>query len=363
MGWRNFNYIIGAMLLGWCGVAQAQQAGMDAELSYIGEEVWNVKGGIKKGKSYLGTGDMTVNIDTEQSGWWQGGGLFIEALINHGRDPSSFVGDIQTLSNIADGNRTRLQQLWFEQAVGEYLSILVGLQDMNSEFYVSDYASLFLNSSFGIGPEISANIPTSIWPEAGWATRLAVENKHFYVRIAAYDGNPATRALRAGREGVMWIAESGLHRGASAYKIGVWHHTGPKTAPDGRLFHADSGAYALVDQSITSNAGVFLQLGYAQPERNDIASYVGFGIHLDGVVPGRRQDQFGVAVARAAFSRVNRQVNTLTTAETSLEITYDMAMTDWLSIHPAVQWVFHPGGDSKLATAHVMMLRVELALP
>jgi len=355
--------LIGIMLWGWVGMAHAQQNGLDVELSYISEEVWNMQGGLNKGALYHGTGDLTLNVDTEQLGWWQGGFWFIEGLINHGRDPSNFIGDIQTASNIADKNRTRLQQFWYEQLIGHYLSVLVGLHDLNSEFYVSEYGTLFLNSSFGIGPDMSANVASSLWPEAGWSGRVALQGEHLYARIAVYDGDPATRALRPASEGLMWIGETGFQQGASAYKIGVWHHTAVKKGADGSIYQADSGAYAIIDQEITTTIGLFLQLGYAQPKRNDISNYIGFGMNWSGPIPGRNADQFGIAVARAGFSSVSRRANNVTAAETSVEITYSLAMTDWLSIQPDFQWIQHPGGNPRLNAAHVAMLRLELALP
>jgi len=345
------------------GIAHAQE-GMDVELSYIGEGVRNISGGTQKGSQYLGAGDLALTIDTDKSGLWQGGTLFIEGLVNHGQDPSArFIGDVQTVSNIADGNRTRLQQFWYQQELGEHVSVLLGLHDLNSEFYVSEYASWFLNSSFGIGPDMSGNVPTSLFPEAGWAARLDVHGEHTYAHIAAYDGDPATRAVDVGKEGLMWIAETGFLQGASAYKLGVWHHTADKVAPDGKVYSSDSGVYGVVDQEVNEYIGLFLQLGFAQAKRNDIANYVGAGIHFHGLIPNRNDDVFGVAVARAGFSSVNKTVNRLTSAETTVEITYDMPVTDYISIHPAFQWVQHPSGDKTLSAAKVAMLRMEVHFP
>jgi len=363
MDWRKLNYIMGVMLWAWIGAAQAQPDGMNVELTYIGEEVWNTHGGIGKGSLYHSTGDLTLSLDTEQMGWWQGGFWFVEGLINQGRDPSRFIGDVQTASNIADGNRTRLQQFWFEQEIGNHASVLIGLHDLNSEFYVSEYASLFLNSSFGIGPDMSGNVPTSLFPEAGWAARLDVHGEHTYVHIAAYDGDPATRAVNVGKEGLMWIAETGFLQDTSAYKLGIWHHTADKTAPDGKVYSSDSGIYAVVDQKVGEHVGLFLQFGLTQAKRNDIGNYVGAGIHLHGLIPSREDDVFGIAVARAGFSSVNKTVNRLTNAETTVEITYDMPVTDYISIHPAFQWIQHPSGDKALSAAKVAMLRMEIHFP
>ena len=341
----------------------AEQSGIALDMHYIGEGVSNVSGGLKQDSTYLGTGDMAVTIDTEQSGWWQGGTWFIETLVNHGTDPSSFIGDVQTASNIADGNRTRLQQFWYQHDINDNISILLGLHDLNSEFYVSEYASLFLNSSFGVGPDMSGNVATSLWPEAGYAVRLDVHDEHLYVHAAAYDGDPATRAVDAAKEGLMWIAEAGLLNHGSAYKLGVWQHTADKVAPDGAVYSSDFGMYAVVDQALNDDLGVFLQLGVTPSDRNEISQYLGFGAHIHGLIPSRHDDTFGIGVARAGFSSLNQSINGLTSAETTVEITYDMAVTDYLNIHPAFQWIQHPSGDPALKAAKVAMLRFELHLP
>jgi len=362
MRWHGLRFVLSLLSLCWANMAYAQ-GGIDIELSYMGEGVRNISGGIQKGSQYLGTGDLALSLDTEKAGLWQGGTLFIETLVNHGRDPSArFIGDVQTASNIADGNRTRLQQFWYEQTLGEHFSILLGLHDLNSEFYVSEYASWFLNSSFGIGPDVSGNVPTSLFPEAGWAARLDVHGENTYIKMATYDGDPATRAVNVGKEGLMWIAETGFLQGASAYKLGVWHHTANKIAPDGKVYSSDSGVYGVIDQEVSEYIGLFLQLGFTQPKRNEIANYIGAGMHLHGLIPSRHDDVFGIGVARAGFSSINQRVHGITSAETTVEITYDMAVTDYLNIHPAFQWIQHPSGDPALKAAKVAMLRFELHL-
>jgi len=359
----SYQITIAFLVSFFINIAHAQE-GLDIELSYIGEGVQNTSGGIQKGSQYLGTGDLALTIDTEKSGLWQGGTFFIETLVNHGQNPSaSLVGDVQTVSNIADGKRTRLQQFWYQQELAEHVSILLGLHDLNSEFYVSEYGSLFLNSSFGVGPDMSGNVPTSLWPEAGYAVRLDVHDEHLYLHVAAYDGDPATRTIDINTEGLMLIAEAGYLQRASAYKLGVWQHTADKVAPDGAVYSSDFGMYAVVDQAVNDDLGVFLQLGLTPSSRNDISSYAGFGVHVHGLIPSRHDDTFGIAVARAGFSTLAQTTNNLTSAETTVEITYDMPMTDYLTIHPALQWVQHPSGDKALSAAKVAMLRLELHLP
>ncbi len=348
--------------------AENEPQAVTTELSYSIEGARNFSGGLRKGNATLGSGLLDVTFDSAANGWWQGGTLFIEGLLDHGRNPSDFIGDTQTASNIADGNRTRLQQFWFEQQLGESFSILAGLHDLNSEFDVSEYASLFLNSSFGIAPDISSGAPgISIFPQAGWAIRINAQlTEPLSLRVAIYDGDPTTRTVTS-KEGYMKIAEFAWSSGAGVYKIGGWQHSGNKTAPDGRIYGSDGGIYGVMDQPLTrwgSGAlGLFMQLGLAQKNRNDVANYLGLGLHVTGPVPGREDDECGIALARAGFSDSYRRVNNSSRAETAVEITYHAQLLPWLSLHPDFQWIFNPGGDSTRASAKVGLLRAVIELP
>jgi len=197
------------LLISMPAVAEESVSPITTEISYAGESVKNFSGGLKQGTVNHASGMLDVTVDTGALGWWDNGTIFIESLVDQGNDPSAtHIGDFQTASNIADGNRTRLQQLWIEQRfMDDRFSVLLGSHDLNSEFDVSEYGGLFTNSSFGIGPEISANVPTSLFPQASLATRVAFQfDENISFRMAGYDGDPATRQLKSA-EGYMYIAE------------------------------------------------------------------------------------------------------------------------------------------------------------
>jgi len=82
--------------------------------------------------------------------------VFVYGLFNHGGFPSATViGDLQTASDIeASRNQFIVQEAWNQQkCMDGRISVLAGLYDLSSEFYLSDYGALFFNSSFGIGLE------------------------------------------------------------------------------------------------------------------------------------------------------------------------------------------------------------------
>ncbi len=330
--------------------------GLDLGFKYAGEWARALAGGLERRTIYHDNLDLTLTLDTERAGLWPGGRLFVHGLRNHGGDPSSALfGDLQVASNIEAPDQFIVHEAWLEQRAGP-VSVLVGLHDMNSEFDVSEYASLFLNSSFGIGPEISANVPASLFPRAALGVRLLIEPAAgSSVRMAMYDGDPATRGFRSG-EGRMWIGEIATTAEGMSARIGYWRHTAPKVFR-GRSFSHDFGGYAVMDLRLGrwsgGDAGAFLQLGRAAPDRNEVVRYIGYGLHLSGLVPGRPNDELGLAVARAA---------TMWGVERSIEATFRLQLANWLSLQPSHQWILHPGGDGRRPMVRAFLFRVEASI-
>ena len=280
---------------------------------------------------------------------------------NSGLNPSEeLIGDLQGASNISAPEQFIVNEAWFNQEFADgAVAILAGLHNLNSEFYVSTYGTVFLNSSFGIGPEVSGNVPTSLFPKSGLGARLRVAPfENAYVQAAVYDGDPSTRELESA-EGNMVIAEAGYAVEGSDYKIGYWRHSAEKTYGE-KTFDGDYGVYGIIDQQIlaldnesNSSIGLFLQYGVVPEERNDITGYIGAGVHFHGMIPYRDVDDlaFGVAMAKTHLD-----------TETTYELTYRLVATSWLSLRPSYQWIQNPGGDSSVKTANVGLLRFELQL-
>jgi len=339
--------------------SHAAEGSVETEVNYTGEYASELNHGAS---TALGKLDASLSFDTEAAGLWRGGIWFAEGIIDHGGSPSAFVGDVQAVSNIEDGSRVRLQQFWYEHSFNNAASFLLGWHDLNAEFYVSDYAALFLNSSFGIGPEVSGNVPTSLFPEAGLAARLRVQQGEMTYAVAVYDGDPATRRLAAKTEGLMFIAEAAWQQGDTAYKAGIWQHSADKLAPEGKVFSSDAGVYAIINQPLDDTRGFFVQLGLAQSDRNDIANYLGLGFVNHGGVFGRIDDSIGLALARAGFSPSYQNINHTTSAETAYELTYSLTVNEHVTIHPALQYVTNPSGDASLANVWLGQLRIVASL-
>ncbi|PIY55626.1 MAG: hypothetical protein CO186_00785 [Zetaproteobacteria bacterium CG_4_9_14_3_um_filter_49_83] len=110
--------------------------------------------------------------------------------------------------------------------------------------------------------------------------------------------------------------------------------------------------------------GGFLQFGVTQASKAlEAKNYIGAGVHANGIFSGREDDEFGLALARASFSKdyLSRNVG-FKKNETAIEITYKLQVTDWLSVQPSYQYIVNPSGDPALSNASVGLLRAEIAI-
>ena len=395
-------------------VASGQAAAGDRDalpavltLSYTGELVQNAAGGARRGATFAGTAGAQLTLRLGPLFGWHGARLFVFALGTHGGAPSDLVGDVQGVSNLEAPAAVRVEEAWLQQNLLENrLSWLIGRYDLNTEFYRLQSGALFLNSSFGIGPEFaqSGMAGPSIFPSTAVATRVDFKPAPNVVsRVAVLDGAPVDRPeggirLFARGDGVLLVGEVALlsrpdtgnelrHRRfqigrglARPYNgklaIGTWYYTARfpdlvEKLPSGDpVQHRGSGgAYLLGDQTVWSAGGkrpeavtAFVQLGLGDGRVNQIGSFLGGGLTWTAPFPGRTQDALGLAVAAARNGSSYKSAQTGVTApadgETTLELTYLAQLAPWLAVQPDLQYVIHPGGTRATRNSVVLGLRV-----
>jgi len=205
----------------WGGArARLAGAGIKLESTYTGELVRNHSGGGAKGVAQFGEIDLKLTADGAKVFGLPGLTAFFHALHTHGDDPGALVGDAQGVSSIAAPRRWRLFEAWAQKNFPEQrMSLLVGRFDLNAEFYRLDASDLFLNSSFGIGPELSQTGQggPSIFPESAFGARLSSRADPLVLRVAVLNGVPAAVPRTDGRsgpyrtgDGVLLVGEAAL---------------------------------------------------------------------------------------------------------------------------------------------------------
>lgn len=355
------------------------------EASYVSDFVSNVSGGVDKGSCYLGMIDIAASINTENANLWKGGELYVQVENTHGSTPTAdLVGDLQVFSNIENGNYTYLYQMWYKQHINNS-SLTIGVHDLNSEFLASDYAGEYINSSFGIMPTVSMNVPVSIFPKPVFGAVLSHGLTDLLnIKTAVYDGNPLsldeepynTSFKLNDEKSYFAIAELTYNNGSDlyegCYKLGAFYHSDPYTdlSDVGKTHNGNYGVYAIADQTMVSNSentqlgiDAFAKLGVSPTDRNPFAYFWGAGVNLNNIISKRPNDICGVAIAALGINKELYSNNLFFEKqnETVVEIMYKAAISNNITIQPEMQYIINPGALKNINNAVIALLRTNIS--
>jgi porin len=397
-----------------------RQEGLDFQANYTGAVFGNLSGGVQRGTTYLDNIDLQLTVDAERLVGWPGATLFLYGLGTHGDNPSRDTGDAQGVSNIAAPQQWTLYECWIQQNFfANRLSLLVGRYDLNTEFYMLHSAGLFINSSFGIGPEFSQSGQggPSIFPNTAVGARLTIKPlQGLQFRAAILDGVPVERPGGARTifhtgDGLLLVGEvdhligrsvesgtsptptrsssqrfrigrtSSPPASAGKVALGGWYYTAQfddlsAVRADGEpVERRGSGGLYLVGEQVVyqdddhpaRRLTLFGQGGFGDGRVNRFVAYTGGGLSISAPLPGRGADEAGLAVA-AAYNGSHYEERQRTegmpvgNAEVTVELSYLAQLTTRLALQPDIQYVINPNTDPRLDDALVAAMELQLTL-
>lgn len=369
--------------------ASLADKGIDIGIVYKFDVMSNVSGGIKRGAQALDNLDVIFSLDGEKLIGFRGASALIHFLNNNSSQPGAeLVGAAQGVDNIEVPATTgKLYQAWIQQkCMDDKLSVLAGLYDLNSEFYVTDSSGIFIQPTFGIGTDMSQsgqNGP-SIFPFTSVAVRVKAQpNGNFFVQAVVLDGAPGDPdnpkgnrvALHHG-DGSLLVGEAGYIPGGEAHKgkigLGAWSYTAKFDdlvdfdAAGNPAKRPGNGLYVLGERRIYQVPGhddrgltAFARVGVANGDVHQFDYAWSAGAVYTGLFPGRDQGRLGLGVNGAHTSRKYRKsVVPADESETAFELTYSDNLTPWLAVQPDIQYIINPGVDPELKNAVVVGTRV-----
>lgn len=373
----------------WWGVKKIMsENGVDVSIGYKRDFVRNTSGGVAIKSVTFDNLDLRANMDLEKLAGWSGWEFFVYALMNTGADsgnrPSLYVGDLQWTSNIETFvDDFRLYQAYIQKTfLDDKASILFGLHDLNSEFYVTNTATLFLHASFGLGLELSQsgiNGP-SVFPYTAPALRVRVEpSEKIYLQTAIFSARAGSPNSMKGShfhldpdEGRLFITELGIYgseKQASKYSFGFWSYDRTfdhlsDTVTDSLsntlpLPVSSSGAYVSLDQQLTDKWSVFATYGVTSAKSVVVKDNLTLGIVRNGW-HYRPDDSFGLAMSCVAPGKIYRNLSSSDKQECAYELTYKALIAEGFSLQPDLQYIHNPGLDPNLEDAFVTSIRLEI---
>ncbi len=383
-------------LLGDFGGARTKltEHGIDFTPSYTGEVMYGIMDSPNGSHVvYDHNVNLPLYVDFEKLLGWRGATFHANAYWLAGRSlTEDCIGDLANVSNISAYRTFRLQELWLQQTFWkDRASIKAGSLAVDTEFFFSDAAALFINSSFGTFSLIAANLPNPpIYPVAAPGVRLAVQlHPRVNLQVGIFAGDSGAQDVNkngtdfhlAAGDGALIFSELGfnLHPDAdgkslaSSLKIGAFAHTKRITTWQNQLDGNTGGGsynygiYGVAEHDLykrdARKVTAFLRGGGAPGNRNVIGWYCDVGVNVTGLLPGRADDVAGIAFARSSFSGSYGDYGQavegfrLSGAEMIVEATYRAQITPWWVIQPDLQVVFAPAGDPKCETALILALR------
>ncbi|QGY05079.1 carbohydrate porin [Methylobacterium mesophilicum SR1.6/6] len=383
-----------------------KERGIEYSLTYIADVLGNPVGGIRQGAIVEDRLNLRLNLDLDRLAGWQGATVHANAYFIHGTGLSRYyVGNLLTTSVIEALPSTRLYVLWFDQTLMDgQLGIRIGQQAADTEFFVSQTATLFVNSTFGWPAITGLDLPSGgpAYPLAAPAIRAKyVPGNGFSLQVGLYDGDPAganrpgqdPEAQRLNRTGTNFrVNDPALIVAEATYAyniapgskglpgditLGGWQHFGrfdslrfditgvpladPSASGIGRPVRGNAGLYAIYDQTLYRESGkddeglgFFVRAAWSPTRSSLIDAYVDTGLAYKGLFEGRDDDTVGVSVAFARISDEAQRADRDTIlysgqpmprrrAEAVIEATYQAVVVPGFTIQPDAQYVIHPG--------------------
>jgi porin len=248
-----------------------------------------------------------------------------------------------------------------------------GLIDLNNEFDQQTVGGLFLNSSFGIGPDLSQSGPNgpSIFPVTAPGLVLAYHPPGWTAKLGLFDahaGDPDHPHRfwpgSFGSAGALLIGEGHVQIGPLvAVQAGGWAYTDRQPRVDGSGAGTSAGGYAMVEARLIGRSDgralrIWLRGGGTTDATDPIAIYLG-----GGLIWGDDRAGGGIAVAHARLGDPARHIPIdgapHDRAETAIEATGRWRLATGLAIQPDVQYIVHPGRNPAYRNALVTALRLD----
>jgi porin len=383
--------------------------GVTLSVQETSEYLRNLSGGVSREGAYDGLTQATLQVDTSKAFGLPGGTFNVSGLQIHGSNLTQrSMLTLQSASGIEAEASTRLWELWYQQSLldGRF-DVKLGQQSLNQEFMISQYATPFMNATFGWPVLPSADMPSGgpAYPLSSLGVRFRAKASDAVTVLAGvFDGNPAgsntgdpQKQNSSGTNfnlgnGALFIAEvqyainqppadpkapqpSGL---PGTYKLGFWYNTqnfadlrhdtnglslaNPASNGIPASHRGDYSIYAVADQMVwrpsadsPQSIGVFARVMGAPDDRNLVNLGVNAGVTLKAPFKGRDNDVIGVAVGYAKIGSSAQGLDQDTasfstpgfpqrSAETVVEATYQYQVAPWWQLQADFQYFFRPAG-------------------
>jgi porin len=384
---RPFDFIEETLTKDWAGFrTELSRLGITPTASYTVQLLGNPSGGQSRGFTYAGTLQASIFLDLHKllripglsfnvgGAWSTGKNLSADYIGNSFTVQGAYGSPGNGTNNLTLGE-TYLQQQLFNNS----LVIAVGRLAPANIFATMPVLNNYLNIGTNPGPGalgINDATFTLYPPGVEWGVQ-AIYNITSSFQMAAGVFNTNQSSAGGAKGGLDFALQQGNRGALSVVQLNyLVNHAARDTGLPGQYSfggYYDSNRFSSLripnstESGTYSVYGMFQQMVYRDGEAgsqkgvtiwgetalapkssvNTMPYFVGGGLSYQGLIPGRDNDIASAGVIYGAFSRYIPR----TTAETMIEINYQITFSRWLSITPDIQYVIRPSGSSAIKNA------------
>ena len=394
----------------WFGLRDTLfEHGLDVQLHYNTQPMWNVSGGEQKGGHYLHNIGLDFLVDFGKIGGPKNTSFLLRLSQRDGNSVSkeevapSEGGHTFTVQEIHGEQTFKVVNAQFNiRLLDDRLDITAGRIVGNDDFHKTQWNCHFVNNSFCGSPKTAfLQNPGSFtaYPTAAWGTRARFdfENRHWTTMWAIYDGDPDLRDGRPskngsnnngtdwefGDNGVLIAGELWFHRNRDSdsklpgvFKVGGFWMTGnyqdlgrtdDSTLDDSRM------VWGIVDHMLyrersgsDEGLGSFATFFYSLDDKvNEMDYYVSAGLVYTGLFPGRNNDKTGLAFSRGWFTDALKSARRAEGKpnkhqEAVIELNHKFEMGNGVTFTPDIQYVIDPAGTAEISDAFLIGARTTI---
>lgn len=393
---QPIDFIEETLTRDWGGVrTELDRRGVTPTASYTAQFLGNPSGGQSRGFTYAGTLQASLLWDLDKllripglsfnigAAWSTGKNLSADYIGNNFTVQSAYTAPGNGTNNLTLGE-TYLEQLLFNDS----LAVAVGRLAPQTTFATMPVLNQYVNS--GINPvpgHLAINDPafTSYPPGVEWGVQAI-----YYIsptfQFAAGVFNTNQNSARGSKGGLEFSLQQGNRGALSVIQVNyLFNHASQDTGLPGQYsfggFYDSNRFNSLSNPTMTESGtysiyGMFQQMVYrdggadsqkgltvwgetaiAPKSRvNTLPYFLGAGLSYQGLIPSRDNDIASAGVISGIFSHHIPRA----TAETVIEINYQITFNPWLAITPDMQYVIRPSGSSTIKNA--LVLGTQLAI-
>lgn len=360
------------------------------KLTYYGDALANISGGVGPGTAQISQFDANLTLDADALWGWQKTKFYVRSFANNGASIGDHSGDALGIDSWETGHReAKLLEAWVDREfAGGRVGVRLGLYDTTTDFDASRTDALFLNNAAGMNtPMLTSGLNgPSTFPATAPGVRVRwTLDEHWTLKAAIMDGVPgdpdapgATQIAVRQRDGALLLGEARYHDDAGRrLAVGAWRYTAahdridtPVAAPV--KAHGEQGLYLAGDVMLHHRPGAPLKglslggrVAASDPQFARFDRFGNIGLTYNDLRAGH-DDRIGVGlfcVETSAGFRARQAADGTPVGrrECNVEATYRYALRPWLLVQPDAQYVFRPIYAPEASHALVVGLRLTIS--